>query len=364
MTMVHGSKQLGARLHQWHAGMDAIYAVGSQFYAGRPAPLRDVKEALRLLEQEHRNRKATKLRADAVTHLNAVVADLHDAMWSAIGEHGDPDAGTGYPRENPRQRRKSPEERRGWHCVAGRCTPDSLLTRAAAQAGTRQGQATVPVGVVVTIVPPPPLGYAKWKVYATYGDTHSGDGSSHPSEKSAIKAAFRLAKEACRDPNASSVWISHAGRNYYLDSDCELSTADALSLLTSPAARAASRAGRSAATAATGHARAAASHVAGNVSRGAGIIWRKLRGARANPAPIVRQRVTELLPDVVIHYTAHGVWLRGMPRSYRGDRMWAASGVDEAREMAAYLARGLRATGAVRSIEIAKGSPEKARRSR
>ena len=182
MTMVYGSRELGARLHQWHAGMDAIYAVGSQFYAGRPAPLRDVKEALRLLEQEHRNRKATKMRRDAVTHLNAVIADLHDAMWSAIGEHGDPDAGTGYPRENP--------------------------------------------------------------------------------------------------------------------------------------------------------------------------------------APIVRQRVTELLPDVVIHYTAHGVWLRGMPRSYRGDRMWAASGVDEAREMAAYLARGLRATGAARGIEIAQGSPEKARRSR
>lgn len=264
MTTVHGSRELGARLHRWHAGMDSIYAVGSQFYAGRPAPLRDVKEALRLLEQEHRNRKATKLRRDAVTHLNAVIADLHDAMWSAIGEHGDPDAGTDYPRENP-----------------GRYVMD--MTR-------------IPIGSMVL------FGGQRWLVDDVHG---------YPTKTVDLRRTIIV------DP-----------KRRYLDG-AEFRRGVPVKHLDDYEAYI---------------------EAAGE--------------PRENPAPIVRQRITELLPDVVIHYTAHGVWLRGMPRSYRGDRMWSASGVDEAREMAAYLARGLRATGAVRGVEIAQGSPEKARRSR
>ena len=80
---ISGNKQLGADLHQWHAGMDAIYAVGSQFYAGRPVDMSDAQDALRLLEQEHRNRKATKLSRSAVAQLNAVIRNLRHRIDAA-----------------------------------------------------------------------------------------------------------------------------------------------------------------------------------------------------------------------------------------------------------------------------------------
>jgi len=83
VMQVSGTKQLGADLHQWHAGMDAIYAVGSQFYAGRPVDVSDAQDALRLLEQEHRSRKATKLSRSAVAQLNAVIRNLRHRIDAA-----------------------------------------------------------------------------------------------------------------------------------------------------------------------------------------------------------------------------------------------------------------------------------------
>jgi hypothetical protein len=83
VMQVSGTKQLGADLHQWHAGMDAIYAVGSQFYAARSVDISDAQDALRLLEQEHRNRKATKLSRSAVAQLNAVIRNLRHRIDAA-----------------------------------------------------------------------------------------------------------------------------------------------------------------------------------------------------------------------------------------------------------------------------------------
>lgn len=83
VMQVIGNKQLGADLSQWHYGMDAIYAVGSQFYAGRPVDVSDAEDALRLLEQEHRNRKATKLSRSAVAHLNKVIRNLRHRIDAA-----------------------------------------------------------------------------------------------------------------------------------------------------------------------------------------------------------------------------------------------------------------------------------------
>lgn len=47
---VQGTKEEGAALHQWHSGMDAVYAVGSQWYAGRTAWLRTVQDARDILD--------------------------------------------------------------------------------------------------------------------------------------------------------------------------------------------------------------------------------------------------------------------------------------------------------------------------
>ena len=95
---VYGSPALGARLHNWHSGMgDPIYRVGSMFAAGQGSPLSDVEAALEALERIHARRKESRLSSNDVRSLNAVIADLHDAMWAAKDA-----AGAGY-RENPRK---------------------------------------------------------------------------------------------------------------------------------------------------------------------------------------------------------------------------------------------------------------------
>jgi len=48
-TPIVGTQVDGARMHQWHIGMDAVYAVGSQWYAHRPAPAGDVVRACQIL---------------------------------------------------------------------------------------------------------------------------------------------------------------------------------------------------------------------------------------------------------------------------------------------------------------------------
>lgn len=104
-VMVYGSRSLGARLHEWHHGMmDPIYRVGSMFAAGEATSLAEVNEALEGLERIHSQRKKYKLSANNVRILNAVIADLHDAMWSAKDE-----AGIGYA-EKPSKRRSNPKK--------------------------------------------------------------------------------------------------------------------------------------------------------------------------------------------------------------------------------------------------------------
>lgn len=95
---VYGPRSLGVRLHNWHSGMDSIYAVGSMFVAGEGSPLADVESALESLERIHARRKQMKLKPADVKELNAVIAELHDEMWSAKDE-----AGSGY-RDNPRKK--------------------------------------------------------------------------------------------------------------------------------------------------------------------------------------------------------------------------------------------------------------------
>ena len=49
---VHGSKELGAALHQWHeSSSDPIYGAGSFFFAGKPAPRHQVEGALQNIKQ-------------------------------------------------------------------------------------------------------------------------------------------------------------------------------------------------------------------------------------------------------------------------------------------------------------------------
>ena len=86
-TMIHGSKQLGADLHQWHSGMDAIYGVGSMFYARRGASLASAQEALEDLQRLYRHRKASRMPAADARSLASVIRRLTAAI--------------GAPRKNP-----------------------------------------------------------------------------------------------------------------------------------------------------------------------------------------------------------------------------------------------------------------------
>lgn len=87
---IHGSHDLGARLHQWHSGMDAVYAVGSQFYAGRAADAERVEAALAILDGIYARRKDTRMPAKDAKHLRDLRADLR-----ALLRGGD------APRSNP-----------------------------------------------------------------------------------------------------------------------------------------------------------------------------------------------------------------------------------------------------------------------
>ena len=79
-TMIHGSKQLGADLHQWHSGMDAIYGVGSMFYARRGASLASAQEALEDLQRLYRHRKASRMPAADARSLASVIRRLTAAI--------------------------------------------------------------------------------------------------------------------------------------------------------------------------------------------------------------------------------------------------------------------------------------------
>lgn len=46
---ISGTPEMGVLLHHWHIGMDAIYGVGSMWYAGRPARRDQVERAAALL---------------------------------------------------------------------------------------------------------------------------------------------------------------------------------------------------------------------------------------------------------------------------------------------------------------------------
>ena len=73
---IYGSRDLGARMHQWHSGMDAVYGVGSYFYGGHGVTKERLVEALTLLERTYRERKATRMPAADARHLSALISDL------------------------------------------------------------------------------------------------------------------------------------------------------------------------------------------------------------------------------------------------------------------------------------------------
>jgi len=125
--LVYGSRSLGARLHNWHSGMDSIYAVGSMFAAGEGSPLSDAESALESLKRIHARRKQMRLKPADVRELNSVIADLqHEMLWSAKDE-----AGLGS-RRNPAATAKRKSIRSG--------------KRGGKRGGTRTGRGT-PTGV-------------------------------------------------------------------------------------------------------------------------------------------------------------------------------------------------------------------------
>lgn len=74
---IYGSRDLGARLHQWHSGMDAVYGVGSMFYAGYGATPERVDDALGILRGIHRRRNTTpKMPRAHARELAALIGEL------------------------------------------------------------------------------------------------------------------------------------------------------------------------------------------------------------------------------------------------------------------------------------------------
>lgn len=75
---IEGSRDLGARLHQWHSGMDAVYALGSMFYAGHPVDKEQVQDAIEVLERVFD--RANFAGPGDGRELRALIAELHEAL--------------------------------------------------------------------------------------------------------------------------------------------------------------------------------------------------------------------------------------------------------------------------------------------
>ena len=73
---IYGTQELGARMHQWHSGMDAVYGVGSYFYGGHGVTEERLDDALDILQRIYRGRKEGRMPAADARHLAALIRDL------------------------------------------------------------------------------------------------------------------------------------------------------------------------------------------------------------------------------------------------------------------------------------------------
>ena len=111
---IYGTQELGARLHQWHSGMDAVYGVGSYFYAGMGVTQERLNDAIDILQGVYSRRKDTRMPAGDARHLSALIRDLKALR---AGNYMDPEdlrdnpgcgCSSSRPRSNPRRRRPKP----------------------------------------------------------------------------------------------------------------------------------------------------------------------------------------------------------------------------------------------------------------
>lgn len=78
---IEGSRDLGARLHQWHHGMDAVYALGSMFYAGHPVNKEQVEDAIETLRWVYTGMGAEDRENDADFEiLGQLLEELQEAI--------------------------------------------------------------------------------------------------------------------------------------------------------------------------------------------------------------------------------------------------------------------------------------------
>lgn len=101
---IYGSRDLGARLHQWHSGMDAVYGVGSMFYAGHGVTKERLGDALDILQRLYRFRKESRMPTADARHLSALIRDLKALK---DGNYVDPED----LRDNPGTRSRRPARR-------------------------------------------------------------------------------------------------------------------------------------------------------------------------------------------------------------------------------------------------------------
>lgn len=113
---IRGTKALGVRLHQWHSGQgDPIYGVGSMFYAGKPASVDAVEDAVSNLRRSRtgvvgKDRKA----------LDSLIATMERKLEKARGRKAN--RGTRKPAKSLGARRRNglefyahdPKSKRAW----------------------------------------------------------------------------------------------------------------------------------------------------------------------------------------------------------------------------------------------------------
>ena len=104
---IHGTQELGARMHQWHSGMDAVYGVGSYFYGGHGVTEERLDDALDILQRTYRGRKEGRMPAADARHLAALIRDLKALK---AGSYIDPEDLRDNPGTRARPARRAPQE--------------------------------------------------------------------------------------------------------------------------------------------------------------------------------------------------------------------------------------------------------------
>jgi hypothetical protein len=88
MSKIYGPQELGVRMHQWHSGMDAVYGVGSYFFAGMGVTEERLDDAIDILKGVYSRRKQSRMPAADARQLSALIRDLKALK---AGNYLDPD---------------------------------------------------------------------------------------------------------------------------------------------------------------------------------------------------------------------------------------------------------------------------------